>query len=72
MCCSEVDYALLALRYLLILMNMPDGMDNNAKKIAFSKACESLGVLPNDYILARLLEYLQQQKTIILQMIKGI
>jgi hypothetical protein len=72
MCCNEVDYALLAIRYVIMLSLMPNGVDNKAKAIAFSKACESLGVLPNDTILAKLLEFMKYQKTIMQDYAKGI
>jgi hypothetical protein len=54
-----------------MLSLMPNGVDNKAKAIAFSKACESLGVLPNETILAKLLEFLKYQKTIMQDYAKG-
>jgi hypothetical protein len=72
MCCNEVDYALLAIRYVIMLSLMPNGVDNKARAIAFSKACESLGVLPNETILNKLLEFLKYQKTIMQDYAKGI
>jgi hypothetical protein len=55
-----------------MLSLMTNGFDNKAKAIAFSKACESLGILPNETILNKLLEFLKYQKTIMHEYAKGI
>jgi hypothetical protein len=53
MCCGDINYELLALRFLLAI-GLLNGLDKEKIAIALSKACESDNILPNQIILQKI------------------